>query len=69
VPSTEDLAVYAYAGEDASSYRVPSAEALRKWQLERDTLEEEVLAFDGGDLGRMKEKTRGGYPSLILGLG
>lgn len=59
--SEEDPAVYAYAGEDASSYHLPSTQTLRSWQVERDALEEEVFAFDGGDLGRMKEKTRGEF--------
>jgi hypothetical protein len=30
-----------------------------RWQEERDAVEEEVVAFDGGDLERMKQKTRG----------
>jgi hypothetical protein len=29
------------------------------WQKERDAIEEEVVIFDGGDLERMKQKTRG----------
>ena len=37
---------------------LPSERQVRQWQEERNALEEEVLSFDGGDLGRMKEKTR-----------
>ncbi|WVW84085.1 hypothetical protein I302_106114 [Kwoniella bestiolae CBS 10118] len=44
--------------EDASQYRLPSMDQIRDWQKERDMTEEEVMAFDGGDLERMKEKTR-----------
>ena len=32
---------------------------VKSWQNERDILEEEVYAFDGGDLNKMKQKTRG----------
>jgi hypothetical protein len=39
---------------------LPGADQIKTWQDERLALEEEVLAFDGGDLGRIKEKTRGG---------
>ena len=39
--------------------RLPQRSDLERWQSERDTLEQEVLDFDDGDLGRMKEKTRG----------
>lgn len=46
-------------GEEASQYKLPTASQIKLWQDERDELEEEVLAFDGGDLGRMKEMTRG----------
>jgi hypothetical protein len=49
----------AYRDEDASLYQLPTADTLRRWQEARDMLEEAVLAFDGGDLGRMKAKTRG----------
>ncbi|WWC62133.1 uncharacterized protein I303_104724 [Kwoniella dejecticola CBS 10117] len=45
-------------GESSSQWRLPSVTAVTQWQDERDKLEEEVLLFDGGDLGRMKEKTR-----------
>lgn len=51
--------VYARVGQVQERYRLPRAEEVRRWQSERDALEEEVLRFDGGDLGRMKEKTRG----------
>lgn len=34
-------------------------EEIKKWQAERTALEEEILVFDGGDLTRMKQKTRG----------
>lgn len=40
-------------------FTLPGADQIRTWQDERLALEEEVLAFDGGDLGRIKEKTRG----------
>lgn len=53
-------------GEDGSLERnedvllvLPGADQIKTWQDERLALEEEVLAFDGGDLGRIKEKTRG----------
>lgn len=51
--------VYARADELADKYRLPRAEEVRRWQAERDALEEQVLRFDDGDLGRMKDKTRG----------
>jgi hypothetical protein len=53
-------------GKDGSRERnedailvLPGADQIKAWQAERLALEEEVLAFDGGDLGRIKEKTRG----------
>lgn len=46
--------------EDSREHgRLPQRSDLQRWQSERDTLEQEVLDFDDGDLGRMKEKTRG----------
>ena len=38
---------------------LPTINQVERWQRERDDLEEEVLAFDGGSLGRMKVKIRG----------
>jgi hypothetical protein len=35
---------------------------VTRWQEERDAVEEEVVSFDGGDLERMKQKTRGKSP-------
>ena len=40
-------------------YGLPQIERVIRWQEERDAVEEEVIAFDGGDLERMKQKTRG----------
>jgi hypothetical protein len=51
-----------------SKWSLPSPLELRTWQQERDALEEEVLAFDGGDLGRMKETTRGESSRRITAL-
>ncbi|WWC94351.1 hypothetical protein V866_001193 [Kwoniella sp. B9012] len=44
--------------ESSSDYRLPTANQIREWQKERDRIEAEVMTFDGGDLERMKEKTR-----------
>jgi hypothetical protein len=53
---------------DASlKYGLPQIERVIRWQEERDAVEEEVVAFDGGDLERMKQKTRGeslDYPKV-----
>ncbi|WWC89179.1 uncharacterized protein L201_004097 [Kwoniella dendrophila CBS 6074] len=46
------------AGESSSLWRLPTTDQVKQWQNDRDSLEEEVLKFDGGDLGRIKEKTR-----------
>jgi hypothetical protein len=46
-------------GAADAQWSLPALDQLREWQRERDALEEEVLAFDGGDLGRMKDTTRG----------
>lgn len=40
-------------------WALPTSEQVKQWQDERDESEEEILAFDGGDLGRMKDKIRG----------
>lgn len=40
-------------------YELPTEEQLAIWQADRDAIEEEVISFDGGDLERMKRKTRG----------
>jgi hypothetical protein len=40
-------------------YCLPDPEQLARWQEERDNVEGEVIAFDGGDLERVKQKTRG----------
>ncbi|WVQ99546.1 hypothetical protein IAU59_006682 [Kwoniella sp. CBS 9459] len=37
---------------------LPSVDQVKQWQTERDQIEEEVLEFDGGDLERIKRKTR-----------
>ena len=46
---------------DGSQSALPTAEQVKIWQSERDALEEEVYAFDGGDLDKMKQKTRRGH--------
>jgi hypothetical protein len=50
---------FAYRGEASSRFALPTIHQLESWRKERDGIEEEVLRFDGGDLGRMKQKTRG----------
>ncbi|WWC70145.1 uncharacterized protein I206_104092 [Kwoniella pini CBS 10737] len=45
-------------GESSSQWQLPGIDKVKEWQEDRDKLEEEVLLFDGGDLGRMKEMTR-----------
>lgn len=52
-----EAAVSTASGE--RKHDLPKRELLDQWQSERDALEQEVLDFDDGDLGRMKEKTRG----------
>lgn len=52
----ETLAVQPNSG---LKYGLPQIERVIRWQEERDAVEEEVIAFDGGDLERMKQKTRG----------
>lgn len=51
--------VYERTGEAGSVWKLPNREEVLRWKDERAELEAEVLAFDGGDLGRMKHKTRG----------
>ncbi|OCF41891.1 hypothetical protein I317_04301 [Kwoniella heveanensis CBS 569] len=41
-----------------SNWRLPNVDQVKQWQKERDQIEEEVLDFDGGDLVRIKKKTR-----------
>ncbi|WRT66514.1 uncharacterized protein IL334_003473 [Kwoniella shivajii] len=44
-----------------SKLKIPlhlSIDDVTQWQIERDRTEEEVLDFDGGDLERIKKKTR-----------
>jgi len=48
----------AVQAEGGLEYRLPSAEGVIQWQEERDAVEQEVIAFDGGDMERMKQKTR-----------
>jgi hypothetical protein len=50
---------YIRQDEENSQSRLPSPDQVRQWQDERDAIEEEVFAFDGGDLERIKMKTRG----------
>ncbi|ODN80557.1 hypothetical protein L202_02758 [Cryptococcus amylolentus CBS 6039] len=45
-------------GEDGSQWKLPDQEQVKTWRKERATIEEQVFEFDGGDLERMKEKTR-----------
>ncbi|KAK4689278.1 hypothetical protein P7C73_g815, partial [Tremellales sp. Uapishka_1] len=54
-PSSSSEYTYLMNG---SSLVLPDIPQLEKWKKERDDLEAEVSRFDGGDLGRMKEKTR-----------
>ncbi|KAK8864540.1 hypothetical protein IAR55_001790 [Kwoniella newhampshirensis] len=39
-------------------WQLPSVDQVQQWQDERNLIEEEVLKFDGGDLERIKTKTR-----------
>lgn len=56
-----------YAANPAEgNWKLPTVEKIKSWQAERISLEEEILAFDGGDLSRMKQKTRGTIPSGVL---
>ena len=45
--------------EAGAPYTLPNIESVIRWQEERNAIEGEVVAFDGGDLDRMKQKTRG----------
>ncbi|ORX35731.1 hypothetical protein BD324DRAFT_74013 [Kockovaella imperatae] len=47
-----------YVTSNGCRSHLPSADEIISWQSERDALEEEVDAFDGGDLEKMKQKTR-----------
>lgn len=55
------IAFQEHSTDDGSRpHHVPTADQLTQLQQERDEMEDEVLAFDDGDLVRMKEKTRRG---------
>ncbi|WVQ73988.1 hypothetical protein IAR50_003569 [Cryptococcus sp. DSM 104548] len=45
-------------GEAGSQWQLPDQELVKTWREERATIEEQVFEFDGGDLERMKKKTR-----------
>lgn len=47
------------SSETSADHTLPTVESVLRWQGERDAVEEEVITFDGGDLERMKQKTRG----------
>lgn len=60
IPASEPSdAPFARQGADSAKWQLPSVNQVRAWQKDRDALEEEVFDFDGGDLARIKEKTRG----------
>ena len=49
---------FAREGEEGSPHKLPTVGSILALQKARDELIEEVLRFDNGDLGRMREKTR-----------
>lgn len=58
-PVYRDLGPADESRDTSRKEQLPSREEVDRWQVERDALEQEVLDFDDGDLGRMKTKTRG----------
>lgn len=60
-PANDSSLPYRHEHDKESQYHLPSAEQIQRWQSERVAFEEDILAFDGGDLGRMKEKTKGAF--------
>ncbi|KAL7421930.1 hypothetical protein Q5752_003702 [Cryptotrichosporon argae] len=49
---------FAHLGEAESAWKLPDTQMVEAWVVERDAVEEEVERFDGGDMERMKAKTR-----------
>ncbi|RXK39305.1 hypothetical protein M231_03384 [Tremella mesenterica] len=45
-------------GASTSSWQLPSEIEVRQAQQDRDVLEDEILAFDGGELARIRAKVR-----------
>nr|XP_031863414.1 uncharacterized protein CI109_001290 [Kwoniella shandongensis]KAA5530486.1 hypothetical protein CI109_001290 [Kwoniella shandongensis] len=58
IPQPEDNTSFLREGATDAKFRLPDESQVQQWQREREAIEEEVLEFDGGDLERMKEKTR-----------
>lgn len=52
-----------YSNRSETRWNLPSEAEIKTWQDERTALEREILAFDGGDLVRIKDMTRGVYRS------
>ncbi|WVQ82104.1 hypothetical protein IAT38_004232 [Cryptococcus sp. DSM 104549] len=56
--SNDDSKNFIRSGASSSKWQLPDQAQVKRWKREREVIEEQVLEFDGGDLGRMKKKTR-----------
>nr|ACZ80634.1 conserved hypothetical protein [Cryptococcus depauperatus] len=54
----EDDTTFVRKGAADSPWQLPDYDRVKRWKIEREIFEQQVLEFDDGDLNRIKEKTR-----------